>query len=173
MDFKFFIKYFIIYTILVLLQVSLLNNISISSLGVTPYLYLLLILLIPFETQRWILLIIAFILGISIDIFSNTIALHTTATLFVAFIRPAILNILSPRNGYETGTSPGIKDLGFAWFLKYAFILSFIHSFIFIFFEALSFYNFHLTILNIIFTTIFSTTIIMITQFIFIRRKNK
>ena len=153
-----------------MLQVALLNNISITNLGVTPFLYILLILLIPFEIQAWIILIIAFVLGFTVDIFSNTIAIHTASSLLIAFIRPAVLNILSPRNGYEVGLLPSIKDLGFAWFFKYSIILSFVHSIFFFFLEAFSFHDFHLTLLKIIFTTILSTLVVMISQFFVFRR---
>ena len=170
MDFKLFIKYFIIYIILVLLQVTLLNNISITSLEVSPFLYILLILIISFEVPNWIILFIAFIIGLTIDIFSNTIAIHTAASVFIAFVRPAILNILSPRDGYKVGSLPGIKDLGFVWFLKYSIILSFVHSIFFFFLEAFSFHDIHLTLLKILFTTILSTIIIMLSQFFVFRR---
>ena len=57
--------------ILVFFQVYILNNIQFSG-AVNPYFYVLFVLLLPFETPGWILLSLAFILGLTIDIFSNT-----------------------------------------------------------------------------------------------------
>jgi len=70
--------------ILILFQVFVLNNIQVSGY-INPYMYVLFILLLPFETPRWLLLISGFAIGISIDLFANTPGMHASATVFMAF----------------------------------------------------------------------------------------
>ena len=74
------------FLIVVLVQVLVMNNIQISGL-IIPYVYILFILLMPFETPKWLLLINAFLLGLSIDFFSHTLGMHAAASVFIAWIR--------------------------------------------------------------------------------------
>ncbi|HWZ34862.1 MAG TPA: hypothetical protein VNW51_01825, partial [Mucilaginibacter sp.] len=53
---------------LVFIQVFLLKNISLYNLS-TPYLYILFILLLPFETPNILLFALSFMLGLTIDAF--------------------------------------------------------------------------------------------------------
>ena len=102
---------------LILLQVLILNNMNFSGF-VNPYLYILFVLLLPFETPRWFLIFTSFLLGLSIDIFSDSLGMHAFASVSIAFLRPYVLNFISPRDGYEPGTFPRIFYFGFLWFAK-------------------------------------------------------
>ena len=64
------LNFTLLFVFLVLLQVLVLNNIQLSGY-INPYFYVLFILLLPFETANWLLLILAFALGISIDVLSR------------------------------------------------------------------------------------------------------
>ena len=72
------------FILLVLVQVLVLNNIQFLGY-IDPYLYILFILVLPVQMPRWFLLILAFALGITIDIFSNTLGMQAFATVFIAF----------------------------------------------------------------------------------------
>ena len=80
------------FILLVLFQVLVLNNIQFLGY-INPYLYILFILSLPVQMPRWFLLVLAFILGLSIDIFSNTLGMHAFATVFVAFFREGIIKL--------------------------------------------------------------------------------
>ncbi|MEA3446683.1 MAG: rod shape-determining protein MreD [Bacteroidota bacterium] len=155
--------------ILVLLQVLLLDNINLMG-SVNPYFYVLFVLLIPFETPGWLLLLTSFVLGITIDSFRDTLGLHTFATVAVAYLRPYVLQLISPRDGYEPGTFPRMYYYGFAWFLKYTTILVVIHHFILFFIEAFSFYDSMNTLVNAVFSSLFTITLILISQFFMYRK---
>src|SRR6056297_975075 len=102
------------FIVLVLIQVLVMDNVLLGGY-MNPYFYILFILLMPFETPRWLLLILGFFTGLTIDLFANTIGMHTAATVFMAFIRPAILSTFAPRDGYEPDTFPRIHFYGFSW----------------------------------------------------------
>ena len=153
----------------VLLQVLILNKIEISGF-INPYLYVLFILLLPFETPKWFLLVVAFLLGLSIDLFSDTLGMHTFATVLLAFIRPYLLSVIAPRDGYEKGTSPGVKSFGMEWFLKYSLILVFAHHFALFYIETFSFHMFFSTLLRVILSGIFTMVLIVLSQLISLKR---
>jgi hypothetical protein len=154
---------------LILLQVLILNNIQFSGY-INPYLYVLFIILLPFETPKWLILVLGFLLGFSIDLFSNTIGMHTFATVLIAFLRPYILKFIAPREGYETGTRPNLKFFGFEWFFKYAIILVLIHHFSLFFIEAFTFHQFFATLLRVILSSMFTLLLIVLSQYLTLKR---
>lgn len=163
------LKNIIRFVVLVLIQVAILNNIQLSGF-LNPYMYVLFILLLPFEIPNWLLLLLSFLLGISVDIFSGTVGMHASACVFMGYLRPYVLNYLSLRDGYEIGTYPGIASYGFAWFFKYALSLIIAHhSFLFII-EAFSFANFSETLVRIIFSGFFSLILIITSQFLMFKK---
>ena len=151
---------------LILLQVLLLNNIQFSGY-INPYLYVLFILMLPVQAQGWIVLTSSFLMGISIDMFSNTLGLNATASVFIAFVRPGIINLLSPKEVFEAGVYPGIRYFGFRWFFTYAAILVLIHHFILFYLEMFSFREFLSTFVRVVFSSAATLLLIIIVQYIF------
>ena len=154
---------------LVFIQVLVFNNIQVSGL-INPYVYVIFILLLPFETPNWALLALAFLLGISVDLFANTPGMHSTATVLMAFLRPYVLSVIAPRDGYETGTFPRIYYYGFSWFLRYTAILVTIHHLALFYLEVFRFADFFMTFFRSILSAIFSITFIVLSQYFIFRR---
>lgn len=113
---------------LILVQVLILDNIE-PSRYLTPYIYVLFILLLPFETPNWLILLLGFVLGLSMDIISLTPGIHSASVVLISFLRPFILRLFSPRDGYDAMTGPYIHHYGEFWFVKYAAVLIFSHHF--------------------------------------------
>ena len=157
------------FIILIIVQLLVFDSIQFSGY-INPYIYVLFILLLPFETPKWLLLASAFLLGFTIDIFSNTLGMHTAATVFMAFLRPYILDLISPRDGYESGTVPRIFYYGVNWFTRYAFILILAHHFVLFYVEIFRFGNFFSTFLRVILSTVISLIFIVLSQFFVYRR---
>jgi len=157
--------------ILILFQVLVLNNIQVSGF-INPYMYVLFILLLPFETPRWLLLISGFAIGISIDLFANTPGMHTSATVFMAFLRPYVLKFIMPHDEYEPGTYPRLYYFGFTWFFKYSLVLVFLHHTFLFYVEAFRITFFFHTMLRVLLSTLFSVFLIILSQF-FLFRKQK
>lgn len=158
------------YFILVLIQVLILNQLVLHGY-ITPYIYPLALLSLPFGTPRWILLVFGFILGVSIDLFSNTGGIHAFATVFLAFVMPFVLQLLTPREGYEPGTKPTIASLGFNWFFVYIIICIPIHHLVFFSIEVFSLSYIKYLLLKIIFSTIATIIILLIAQYLFYPRQ--
>ena len=158
-------KYMAMFILLVLIQVLILNNIQFSGF-VNPYIYILFILLLPFTIPGYFLLGISFLLGFTIDIFSNTPGIHAGATVLLGFLRPGIAGLISSREMIEKGNIPSMKQLGFASFLKYTVIAVIVHHLFIFYAEAFSFSGFFHTLLRSVLSGIFSIIIILASQFI-------
>ena len=113
---------------LILFQVLILNNIQFNGY-INPYLYIYFILLLPFETPRWLLLLSAFLLGLSLDAFTNTFGLNAAACVLMAFVRPFVISAISTGTEFMIGHSTSLKNQGFKWFAYYSITLIFIHHF--------------------------------------------
>src|SRR5690242_16797386 len=129
------------FVFLVLLQVLLLNHIQWSGY-INPYAYVIFILLLPVETPRWLLMLAAFVLGITIDMFGNTGGMHAAASVLLAFARPRILKLIAPRDGYESEIRLTPYVMGFKWFITYITMSVLIHHFAYFYIEAFRFSEF-------------------------------
>ncbi len=155
-----------LFLLLIFLQVFLLNNISLTKFGININFYVLLILILPFETPPWLLLISAFFMGLSLDMFADTGGVNSASLLIAAFLRPLILKILHPRDGYLSDSKPGIFQYGFIWFFKYAVILVFIHNLAYWIFITFSFSNFFLSLYKAIISTLLVLILVFLSQFL-------
>lgn len=158
------------FVLLIMLQVFVLNNIQFSG-TINPYAYIFIVLALPLETPRWLQLVIAFIAGLSIDVFTRTPGMHAAATVFIAHIRPWALRILAPRDGYEFGARPRMGDMGFVWTLSYVSLLTLIHHSILFILESFGFAHFGLTLMTILGSSVFTILIILIIELFTIRAK--
>jgi len=74
---------------LFLLQIIIFNNINLFGF-VSPFPYVLFIILFPVNGNKSALLISSFLLGLLLDIFSNSGGIHSTASILLAYFRPSI-----------------------------------------------------------------------------------
>ncbi len=140
-----------------------LNNIQLGGY-LNPYLYIMFILALPFNTPKWLLLILAFALGIGVDLFSSTMGMHTMSLVFMAFLRPSVLKVIAPRDGYDTNQTPGIQDFDFRWYLIYVSILTFAHHFVLFYIEVFRFSDFFFTFSKVIVSSLFTILLLLISQ---------
>ncbi len=166
---KIYLRNIIRFAAVVLIQVLVFDNIELSGY-INPYIYIIFIILLPFETPNWLLLTLAFLLGLSIDMFSMTYGMHASATVFAAFLRPFVLKNFSPRDGYEPGTFPRVAYYGFNWFAKYALILIFAHHFFLFFIEIFRISDVLFILSKTLLSGIVSAFFIIISQYFIDRR---
>ncbi|MFB6455474.1 rod shape-determining protein MreD [Chitinophaga sp. Hz27] len=159
------------FVLLLLIQVFVLNKILIHQL-VSPYLYMLFILVLPFNLPRPALMLLGFLMGISLDMFMNTMGVHAAACVFIAYLRPFIINILSPQGGFETTQkTPSMTSMGVSQFLIYAAILVFLHHAVYFTLEVFSFANPLYLLLKIILSSAASLFLILLYEMLFFSRK--
>lgn len=153
------IKYIIQFIVVVLLQVLLFNNMDYFYL-VSPYIYIVFLLDLPLNIKTPGLMLVSFLLGLTIDFFSNTLGLHTFACTLIGFIRQGYLKVLFSHLEFKF-QQPSIIQLGFVGYLKYAVGMVSLHHIGLFMMEALSFNNFGFLLLRIIINIALSLLIIM------------
>ena len=155
------LKYGLSFIACVLFQGLILNNMELGGFFV-PFLYIIFILSLPFETPSWLVLILGFILGIAIDSFTNTLGMHTSATVFLAFCRHYVLKIITPRGGYEFNTLPRVNDMGITWYLFYAGTLISLHHLFLFYVESFKLTQFFYTLGRTFASTFFTLVLVLI-----------
>lgn len=115
---------------------------------------------------------IGFFSGMAADIFLGTLGFNTAANLLLAYIRPFIINLITPK-GTEFEQSPNIFSQGFTWFLIYLSIAVLIHHSFYLLIESGTFYNIILLLTRIILSSILSLVFMFIGLYLFSVKKRR
>ncbi len=165
------------FCILLMLQVIVLNKITLhwftspSGALFNPLIYPLFILLLPFETPVWVLLILGFLMGLAVDSFMNTAGMHAAALILLAYLRTNVLNALLPRNPTEyVNMEPSVKNMGWSPFLVFCGFLLLLHHIVFFSLESWGFNSIGALMLKIATSFITSMVFILIYVLLFTRQ---
>jgi rod shape-determining protein MreD len=158
------LRFSLIFVILILLQVLLFNNIQFSGY-INPYVYIMFIILLPVEIPSWLLLLLSFMTGIIIDLFAGSPGMHSSATVLAGFVRPSVLRIVSPRDGYEPRSEPSMLSYGFRWFLIYTLLIVLVHHTALFYLEVFRFADFFRTMLRVLLSSAFTSIFIVLIEF--------
>jgi len=159
------VKYSVYFVFIILLQGLVFNQIQFSGL-VYPMVYSIAIIMLPVETSLVLSISIALLLGIGVDMFSDTFGLHTSSSLLIAYIRPTLLKLLRPRDGYDNVLLLSIHDMGKMWFLTFTGLLVTIHHLWFFIFELLRFDLIFTILVKTLFSTLVTLFIIILLQYL-------
>ncbi len=160
------------FILLVFIQVFLLKNISLYNLS-TPYLYILFILLLPFETPNILLFPLSFILGLTIDAFYNTPGLHAASCVLLALVRVIFISVTVQKDGFDNEPEPTLSIMGFRWFFTYALVLTLLHHFFLFNLEVFRLEEIEYTLSRVVFSSIFTVFLMLLSGLLFYRRKER
>jgi hypothetical protein len=158
--------------IYVLVQVLLLKNVVLFNISFC-FLYVAFILLLPVDINKLILMLIAFVLGFTIDLFYDSLGMHAMALVMVAYLRNYWLAIITPQGGYDSGSGPTLAANGLQWFLVYALPLIFVHHAVLFFVEAAGFTLFWYTMLKTITSLLFTVIVMLLLQYVTFDRQRQ
>lgn len=134
-------KNIIRFIVFVILQALIFNQLEIG-FGIHLMVHPLFIMLLPFEMGVISLMGLAFLMGIIIDIFSNTYGLHASSLVMMAYFRPIVFKFYGPREGYDPLKEPSVFDMGNRWFTLVFGYLLLIHQFWYFLVEIFQFNQF-------------------------------
>ncbi len=155
----------------VLFQVLLFNKMVVLGKGFA-FIYVGFLLTFQFELGIIVAMLIGFATGVTIDIFSNTLGVHASASVLLMYLRPFLFNLFTPHGGYPVGAKPKPTVMGFSWFSTYSIILIFLHHSMLFIVEAGGFHLFFYTLQKIIISTFFTYSTVIIIQYLFSKKAN-
>lgn len=134
---------------LVLAQVLIFNRMNLFGL-INPMVYILFLYWYPVREKRTLFIGIAFLLGFTIDLFSDTMALHTAAALTTAYLRPYLMRFVFGVNlefqNFRLGNSTRVQQITFLA------LLIGVHHLVFFLLEIFSLTNLLLILKRVVFT---------------------
>ncbi len=159
-----------IFRFLLLLAVQIIVFNNMNFLGyISPFPYILFIILYPVNSNKSGLLLASFFLGLIMDMFSNSGGIHTTACLILAYYRPYLFRF-SFGLSYEYQTVK-LNDVLTPERFSFILLSVVIHHFVLFILEAFKISFFWDILIRTIFSTIF--TIIICIIIIYIIKPNK
>lgn len=165
------LKNIVRFVLLMLVQLFVLNKVLIHHY-VNPYIYLLFILLLPFNMSRPALLFCGLFCGLVLDNFMNTMGMHAAACVFIAYLRPFVINMLSPQGGYDaTQKTPSLRTMGVSQFALYALIMVLLHHAVYFSLEVYDFGHPLYLAMKIMLSTLFSVVLIMLYEMLFYTKR--
>lgn len=157
---------------LILVQVFLVNQIDLGFMNsyLSVVVYLSFLLTFPTKVSKYLTMIVALVLGITIDMFLNTSGIHASACLFLALVRPVLLRRIQTANPLENVQELTVYTEDIQKYALYTFLL--VGSFFFWLFlmEEFSFLALPIIILKTLFSTIVSTILILTGQYLLFRK---
>ncbi len=167
-----FLKYGFQFALLILIQALVLDKVQLHH-WITPYIYFAFILWLPFDISRPMLLILAFVLGLTVDSFRQHPGFHAAACVLIAYVRPLLISLLLTKEAAESNyESPSIKSMGgIIPYLFYAGVLVFLHNAWLFLLQAWQFADLWYFLSKTVFSTILSLFLLISIEFLFGRNQ--
>lgn len=153
--------------VLILIQVLICNHVNFLGY-INPYIYILFIVLYPTKNNRILFIFLSFLLGLSIDLFSDSGGIHAAASVLIAYARPVLLRF-SFGVQYENYALK-FDNLEFGSKLTYISLLTIIHHTVLFYLEIFNVSKIILILQKTLFSSIFTILLCMLITIIFSRK---
>jgi len=147
-------------------HVLLVSRLVLFNLG-WCFFYLGFLLFLPITTPIVVQLLLSFGVGLTMDIFYDTGGLHAAAAVLLGFLRPWVLRLLTPRDGYDNADAVNVHQMGWQWFGVYLPLLVLLHHAAFFLLELGSFRHLGMTMGKILVSALFTGLALLIVQLLF------
>lgn len=149
----------LLFLILVPIQALVLNNIVLFNVAV-PMVFIYLIITLPVTYSANAAMTIGFLMGLAVDILSDTMGVNTMASTILAFVRRPVFHLYVPVDNDLAEQCPSIRNMGVASFLKYASTMTLIYCVLLFTIESLGCFNIGLYLLRIPASAIYTFVLI-------------
>ncbi len=151
-----------VFVILLLVQVLVLNQIHLFGFA-TPLLYVYVAMLFRRNYPRWAILVWCFLMGLGVDVFSDTPGVASAAMTFVGFIQPYVLLLFINRDSPDD-LEPSMRQLGVGKYFLYALIMTFFYCLLFFSLEDFSFFDLLHWLLSVVGSTVLTLLMILVIE---------
>lgn len=154
-----YIERLVMFVVLLLVQVLVLNHIHLYQLAI-PLPYIFFVITFQQNTPRWLMLTSSFLLGLLLDIFTNTPGLAAGSLTLMAMLQPYLLDRMVPRDAADS-LPISSATLGFGKFFIFSAIMTSIFCLIFFALEAFSFFDWQQWLLRTLCSSVLTLLLIV------------
>ncbi len=159
------LKYIFTFFVIMITQVTVFQNIHLGNF-IIMFPYVILIIILPIDLNKNIMLLIAFLLGLIMDMFFNTMGVHALACICLAFTRYHLLNFMLPRKDSFRSGLINSSSIGRSTFYSYTAICILTHQTVFFYIDIFRIDEFFITLLKIIISSFFTYVIVILLQYL-------
>lgn len=164
--------FILLFVVLVAAQVIIFNHLFLFNVAL-PLVFIYFIIKLPVTLGLNWTITLSFLLGLTIDIFSDTQGMNALACTIFATLKKPVLRLYFPREEDLTDPEPSIKSLGLAVFMKYLISMTVIYCVLYFTIESFSFFNPIRLLLRVIGSSVLTFSLILGIDCLSIRRNAK
>ena len=146
-----FLRRLLLFVVLLLAQALVLNHIHLFDCA-TPLVYVYFVASFRRSYPRWGVLVWSFLMGLCVDIFSNTPGVAATSMTTIGLLQ----------RDSDDDLQPAIFTFGFTRYLFYTLLLTFAYCLLFFTVETFSFFNWQQWALSVSSSTVLSVILIIV-----------
>lgn len=150
------------FVILALAQTLVLSHIHLFGCAI-PLLYVYFVLGFRRDYPRWGILVWSFLMGLCMDVFSNTQGMAAASMTFVGFLQPYLFQVFIPRDSADN-LEASLKALGVSKYLVYSFLMIFIYCLVLFSIESFQFFNWEQWGLNILGSALLTWAFVLVIE---------
>ena len=154
------VRYFFMALLMILLQVVVFNKIHLFGIAI-PLVFIYVIIKLPLSVSTVWTLTVSFLLGLTIDIFSNTPGMNALACTILAFVRRPILSLYLPHGGDYVADIPSINGFGLGLFIRYSLSLILVYCILLFIIESFTLFDITYLILRIVGSTLLTFVLVL------------
>lgn len=137
---KSIISYTFLFLALVLVQALMMNHIVLFNCAVC-FIFIYFLIKLPINLSTNLVLTLGFLLGLTVDMFSDTPGLNALVCTILASLKRPVFFAYVQHDDQNRNISPSIGTMGLLSFCKYAFSMSAIFCLLLFFVEFINFEN--------------------------------
>jgi alpha-N-acetylglucosamine transferase len=158
------LNYAFLFVLYVVLQILIVRNLVLFDYAFC-FVYIAAIILLPYELSMLVYLLIAFVTGVVVDTFYNTLGMHAAASVLMAYARPLVTRVLVDQPGQEFRVELTLQEMGTRPFFRYVLTMALIHHAALFFIEASSLSLFVPTLIRAVASAVLTTVSVVLIQF--------
>ncbi len=158
------------FVLLMALQLLVLNHVYLGGY-VMPMLYVLFILMLPTDTGRIPMLLIAFGTGLLVDVMNNMLGFHALACTVMAMLRILFADRILTRGEPVTIEKPSIYSVTPQYFFSYLVLMLGAFYLVFYTVELFGFRSFGSVLLSTVASTLVTALLAALYQYIFLKKE--
>lgn len=163
------VRYTLMLLIAVLAQVVIFNRLCLFGVAI-PLVFIYFIIKLPVTLGAKWTMTLAFLAGLVVDIFSDTLGINALACTCAGALRMPVFHLYYPRDEDMMNPEPSIRSMGVGAYLKYVLTFTAVYCTLFVVIESFSFVPLGWLLLKIVSSTLFTFVLLVIADSIFSRR---
>ena len=153
------LQFAMLFVVLVLAQALIFNHVALYSVALA-FVFVYFIVKLPVSLSPGKVIALSFLIGLAVDIFSDTPGMNSLACTCLGGCRRTVLRLYVAREDDIARAVPSIRSLGAGVFIKYVISMSLIYCTLVFLIEAMSFFSPSTLLMRIVASTLLTSALL-------------